>query len=122
MEKKLNSWEDKFNNTEKMMGMMIEMQQMASVGISSNLDTFKLSHHDTLKVSTHDSSEVSILNSLKLLQSTSKDYSEVSNSWKSTSMNDDNESQKKASSISSHDSRLAFDHVQESYLKYASIA
>eukprot|EP00957_Ditylum_brightwellii_P160237 12199393-Ditylum_brightwellii.AAC.1 len=60
MEKKLNSWEDKFTNIEKMMGVMIEIQQMASVGISSHLDTFKLSHWDTLKVSTHDSSEVSV--------------------------------------------------------------
>eukprot|EP00957_Ditylum_brightwellii_P139870 10657847-Ditylum_brightwellii.AAC.1 len=62
MENKLNSWEENFNNIEKMMGMMTEMQQMASVGISSNLDTFKLSHHDTLKVSIHDNSEVSVPN------------------------------------------------------------
>eukprot|EP00957_Ditylum_brightwellii_P205471 15344042-Ditylum_brightwellii.AAC.1 len=94
MEKKLNSWENKVNNIEKMMNMMIEMQQMASVGISSNLGTFKLSHCDTLKVSTHDSSEVSIPNSSKLPQSTSKDCSEESNYWESISMNDDNESQR----------------------------
>eukprot|EP00957_Ditylum_brightwellii_P128698 9818122-Ditylum_brightwellii.AAC.1 len=100
-----------------MMNMMIEMQQLANVGISSNLDTFKLSHCDTLKVFTHDSSEVSILNSLKLSQSTSKDYSGASNYWESTSMNDYKESQKKPSSISSYDSRLTFDHVQESYSK-----
>eukprot|EP00957_Ditylum_brightwellii_P055759 4224968-Ditylum_brightwellii.AAC.1 len=66
MEKKLNSWEDKFNNNKKIIGMMIEMQQMASVGISSDLNTFKLSHHDTLKVFTHDSTEASVPKSLKL--------------------------------------------------------
>eukprot|EP00957_Ditylum_brightwellii_P158651 12075821-Ditylum_brightwellii.AAC.1 len=122
MENTLNSWEDKFNNIEKMMGMMIEIQQMASVAISSNSDTFKLFHCDTLKVSTHDSYKVSVPNSLKLSLATIKDYSEVSDSWKSISMNDDNESRKKNSSISSYYLRLTYNHVQESYLKSASIA
>eukprot|EP00957_Ditylum_brightwellii_P188170 14325259-Ditylum_brightwellii.AAC.1 len=76
MEKKLNSWEEKFNNIEKMKGMMIEMQQVASIGISSNSNMFKKPHYDTLKVSTHDSTEVSIPKSLKLSHSTSKDYLE----------------------------------------------
>eukprot|EP00957_Ditylum_brightwellii_P175805 13386747-Ditylum_brightwellii.AAC.1 len=77
MDNKLNCWEYKFNNIEKMMGMMVEMQQMANVGISSKLNTLKLFHHDTLKVSTHNNSaEVSVLNSLKLSQARSKDYYE----------------------------------------------
>jgi hypothetical protein len=73
-------------------------------------------------VSTHDNTEVSVPKSLKLSQSTSKDYLEVSNSWNTTSINDDNESREKSLSISSYDSKLTFDHVQESYLKFASIA
>eukprot|EP00957_Ditylum_brightwellii_P178885 13626058-Ditylum_brightwellii.AAC.1 len=80
-----------------------------------------MSHHDILKVSTYDSTEESIPRSLKLSQSTSKDYLKVSNSWNTSSVNDNNGSQSKSLSISSNDSRLTFDHVQESYLKFASI-